>query len=86
MSVGIETPIAEQAFVEVGPFAVYTVLDGDDGIGVHIGHGQTGGQARKSMGRCRTHAILVLGSVMRPTIALAAAVAGLARWVRPPRP
>src|SRR5438132_2297618 len=86
-TVGPEAPVVEQGGPEPGAFHPLEELLRNDLVGVHVG----ARQGRQTTGM--THEGLHHGaaphlrtSTMCPATAAAAAMGGLMRWVRPPRP
>src|SRR5262247_3922678 len=83
-SIGPVAPVIEQARPEACALHALEKLLGNDLVGVHVDAGQRGDPPRVSdKRRAHDHSRT---STSRPAIAAAAAIAGLIRWVRPPRP
>src|SRR5262249_13449264 len=68
---------------EAGPLDPLQELLGDDLVRVDVGAVEHGNAALDQPDRIHSHSLM---STNRPSIAAAAAIRGLTRWVRPPLP
>src|SRR5262249_27794687 len=88
VAVLVEPPVEEEVLPEAGARDALEELLRDDLVGVHVGaveHRDAGRGLPERLHQTRA-ASRSRTSTKCPSIAAAAAVAGLTRWVRPPRP
>lgn len=85
-AVFVEAPIVEEGVGEPRLHDHLQVARWDDLVGVHVLRGQRDQRAAEALDFRRAHQASVRGSVMRPRNAVAAAVSGEAKKVRPPFP
>ncbi len=78
-------PVVEEELSEAGPLDPLEELLGDDLVGVHVSPVEHRDPALDHVDRPHLQ-LQSLMSTKRPSIAAAAAIRGLTRWVRPPCP
>src|SRR5581483_7041530 len=85
LAVGRAAPIVKKKFAVAGTLDALQKLLGDDLIGVHVGTIERRHDSGMNAERFHIQS-QPRTSVKCPLMAAAAAMAGLTRWVRPPRP